>query len=45
MIAEAWLKKVSDGRVIEAQDGEALQEFADDLTELPADIRSYGPLE
>jgi len=31
VIAVAWLKRVSDGRVIEAQDGEALQEFADDL--------------
>jgi len=31
VIAEAWMKKVTDGRVIESQDGEALQEFADDL--------------
>jgi len=25
VIAEAWLKRVSDGRVIEAQDGEVLK--------------------
>ena len=44
MIAEAWLKKVSDGRVIEAQDGEALQEFADDLRNCQHTLEAMGHL-
>ena len=32
VIAEAWLKKVTEGKVVGAQEAEALQELADDLS-------------